>query len=203
MAVLAINPTRNELLKLKTRLKSVTRGHKLLKDKQDGLIQKFLEIVRRAKELRSEAEKKLGDAFTRQVFASSTNFSALTEVALAIPTARTSLSVEERNVMSVRVPEFSISTEGDWKCFGFAHTSGELDAALAKFAEALPLLLEMAGVEKAAENLAWEIETTRRRVNALEHRIIVDLQDTIRFISLKMDEADRAALVSILRLQKK
>ncbi len=201
MPILNVNPTRNELLKLKRRLKSVARGHKLLKDKQDGLMQEFLKIVQEARSLRTEVEELLGDAFMRQILASSAVFPQLIAAALAIPTMRAALSVSEKNVMSVRVPEFEIQTEGDALRYGYAFTSGEMDAALRAFSEALPKMLQLSAVEKAAENMAWEIEATRRRVNALEHRVIPDVQDTIKFIKMKLDETERAGIITTMMLK--
>lgn len=203
MAILPVKPTRNELLKLKRRLRSVSRGHKLLKDKQDGLMQEFLKTIHQAKDLRAQSETALGNAFQHQILASSAVFPEVIQTALEIPTMQTSLQVTEKNIMSVRVPKFEVKSEGHMQSFGFAHTTGELDIALDSFASALPLILQLAAIEKAAENMAWEIESTRRRVNALEHRIIPDVKDTIKSITMKLDESERSAIITSLMMKER
>ncbi len=201
MAKLNVKPTRMELLNLKKRLKSAKRGHKLLKDKQDGLMQKFMEIIKEAKSLRKEVEINLGAAFKNFMFASSMMLPEMLESALLYPSAKTELEVETKNVMSVRIPYFKIQQEGDILNYGYLQTSGELDMALAAFQEVFPLLIRLAEIEKQAERLAAELETTRRRVNALEHKLIPDLTETLKFITMKLAEAERSTIVGVMKIK--
>lgn len=201
MAKLNVKPTRMELLNLKRRLKSANRGHKLLKDKQDGLMQKFMEIIREAKTMRREVENKLGGAFKNFMFASSMMHPAMLETALLYPSATTELEVETKNVMSVRIPYFKIKQEGDILNYGYLQTSAELDTALKSFQDVFLMLIKLAQIEKQAERLATELETTRRRVNALEYKMIPDLKETLKFISMKLAEQERSTIVGVMAIK--
>ena len=191
------------LLELKKKIKSAKRGHKLLKDKQDGLMQKFMEIIREAKRLRQEVEEKLGGAFKNFIRAGSLMSEEFLEGALLYSTAKTELTVKTKNVMSVRIPQFELKTEGDVITYGYLQTSGELDMSLQSFQDVFPLLVELAEVEKSAEALADELEKTRRRVNALEYRMIPDLEDTIKFIQMKLSEMERSSIVNTMAVKAK
>ncbi len=201
MAKLNVSSTRMVLLDLKKRVKTAQRGHKLLKDKQDGLMQKFMEVIREVRDTRKEVEKKLARAFQHQMYASALLPSEMTESALMFPTAKVELDVKTKNVMSVRIPEFQFKKEGDIMTYGVFQTSAELDTALRSFNEVFPLLLRLAQIEKTAEALAIEIETTRRRVNALEHKIIPDLRETVRFISMKLGESERSTIITMMAVK--
>jgi len=203
MAILNINPTRMEMLGLKKKIKSAKRGHKLLKDKQDGLMQKFMEIIREAKRMREEVEGKLGAAFKNFIRAGSIMEEEFLEGALLFSTAKTELSVKTKNVMSVRIPQFKLKQTGEVINYGYLQTSGELDMALQSFQNVFPLLIELAEIEKSAEALADELEKTRRRVNALEYRMIPDLEDTIKFISMKLGEMERSSIVNTMIVKAK
>ena len=201
MAILDVKPTRMELLNLKKRVTSAVRGHKLLKDKQDGLMKTFMEIIKEAKSLRREVEDKLSKAFKNFMQASSMMPAEMLETALLYPSAKTELEVKTRNVMSVHIPYFKLKQEGDILNYGYLQTSAELDMALSTFQEILPMLIKLAQIEKQAERLAAELETTRRRVNALEHKLIPDLKETVKFISMKLAETERAGVVSVMRVK--
>ncbi|MBN2306991.1 V-type ATP synthase subunit D [Candidatus Peregrinibacteria bacterium] len=203
MAILNVNPTRMAMLGLKKKIKSAKRGHKLLKDKQDGLMQKFMEIIREAKRMREEVEARLGEAFKNFIRANSIMEEDFVEGALLFSTALMELSVKTKNVMSVRIPQFTLKKEGEAINYGYLQTSGELDMALQSFQEVLPLLIELAEIEKSAEALADELEKTRRRVNALEYRMIPDLEDTIKFISMKLGEMERGAVINTMIVKEK
>ncbi len=190
-----------ELLNLKKRVTSAVRGHKLLKDKQDGLMKTFMDIIREAKALRKEVEEKLGQAFKNFMQASSMMTPEVLESALLYPSAKVELDVETKNVMSVRIPYFKIKQSGDILNYGFLQTSAELDVSLSALQEVLPLLIKLAQIEKQAEQLAEELETTRRRVNALEHKMIPDLKETSKFISMKLAETERATIVSVMKVK--
>lgn len=189
------------MLNLKHRVKTAQRGHKLLRDKQDGLMQKFMEIIREARSMRRSVEEKLDAVFKNFLLASALLWPEYIENALLFPTVKTELEVNVKNVMSVRIPEFTLTMSGEILNYGFAQTSGELDLALRSLQEVLPLLIQLAQIEKQAENLAVEIEKTRRRVNALEYKMIPDLQETLKFIKMKLEEADRQARVSVMKVK--
>ncbi len=201
MAKLNVNPTRMELLNLKKQIKTATRGHKLLRDKQDGLMQKFMEIIREARTLRSKVEEKLQGAFKNFMQASAMMYPEVLENALLYPSAKVSLEVETKNVMSVRIPNFELKQEGNILNYGYLQTSGELDMSLEAFQEVLPLLIQLAEIERQAERLAEETEKTRRRVNALEHMLLPNLKETVKFISMKLEEAERSTITGTLRIK--
>jgi V/A-type H+/Na+-transporting ATPase subunit D len=201
MAILNVNPTRMALLDLKKRVKSAQRGHKLLKDKQDGLMQAFMKIIRDAKRLREDVEKKLGEAFKQFLIASAWMQEADLRNALSSPQAAMKLSVKTRNVMSVRIPEFTLEKEGEIKTYGMAGTNKFFDDAIDAFDAAFAILIELAQIEKQAEAMAIELETTRRRVNALEHKMIPDLKDTVKYIRLKLDETERASIIGTMKVK--
>lgn len=201
MAILKVNPTRVNLLKLKKDIKTATRGHKLLKDKRDGLMKKFMEIIREARGLRREVEEKMGEAFRLFLLASSSMPKQAIESALLMPTTEIDIEVSTKNVMSVHIPEFNASFSGTALTYSSVNTSGNLDLSIQKFQDIFPLLLKLAAIEKAAEALADEIEKTRRRVNALEYTMIPNLKDTVKYIVMKLEEQARDALVGVMRIK--
>jgi V/A-type H+/Na+-transporting ATPase subunit D len=201
MALLRVNPTRMALMDLKRRTTAAVRGHKLLKDKQDGLMKQFLAIIRDARELRSRIEKELGGAFTSFLRASAWLSEAEMENALSSPQAKISLNVETKSVMSVKIPIFHLKKEGNIKTYGYAHTNLLLDRAIDAFDRVFEMLIQLAQIEKQAENMAIELETTRRRVNALQYKMIPDLRETVKYIKMKLDESERAGIISTMRIK--
>jgi len=201
MALLQVNPTRMALMDLKRRTKSAQRGHKLLKDKQDGLMQHFLAIIRDARRLREEAEKSLRNAFRQFLMATAWLGDAEMSNALSSPQATVELTVETKSVMSVRIPFFTLKKEGQIKTYGESATNQLLDEAVTAFDEAFETLIRLAQIEKQAENMAIELETTRRRVNGLEHKIIPDLKETVKYIKMRLDEAERAGIIATMRVK--
>ncbi len=201
MALLRVNPTRMALMDLKRKTKSALRGHKLLKDKQDGLMQQFLAIIRDARKLREEAEKKLRGAFRQFLMASAWLGDAEMSNALSSPQATVELTVETKNVMSVRIPFFTLTKEGQIKTYGESATNQLLDEAVMAFDMAFETLIRLAQIEKQAENMAIELETTRRRVNGLEYKIIPDLQETVKYIKMRLDESERAGIIAKMRVK--
>jgi len=205
MARMNVNPTRMVLTGLKKRLRTARRGHKLLKDKRDELMKKFLEIVRENKILREEVEEKLNLVHSRFVMARAVISSEIVEEALMFPKVEVSLKTSTRNIMSVDVPvlEFTtdINTEGDIYPYGFANTTAELDEAISTLSELTPKLLKLAEIEKSAQLLADEIERTRRRVNALEYVLIPNLEETIKYIVMKLDENERSNLTRLMKVK--
>lgn len=201
MALLRVNPTRMSLMDLKRRTTSATRGHKLLKDKQDGLMKNFLAIIRDARRLREQVEKELGLAFQNFLLASAWMSESQMENALSSPQATMELTVETRNVMSVKIPVFTLVRQGKIKTYGYPTTNALLDTAVDAFELAFDSLIKLAEVEKQAENMAIELETTRRRVNALQHKMIPDLKETVKYIRMKLDEAERGAIIGTMKVK--
>jgi len=190
MSKLNVNPTRMELRRLKNRLKTATRGHKLLKDKSDEMIRQFMLYVRENKRLREEVEEELGDSLKSFMLARAVSSDAVIEEAIAMPSAKVTLETSSKNVMSVNVPVFTV-TEGESKDlypYSFASVTSELDSSISSLTELLPKLLKLAEVEKTCNMLADEIEKNRRRVNALEYVMIPQLEETIKYIVMKLDE---------------
>jgi len=186
---------------LKRRTKSAQRGHKLLKDKQDGLMKQFMMIVRHAKTLRMKVEEELGGAFKSFLLASAWMSDAQIENAISSPAATMELSMETKNVMSVKIPVFSLTRTGSIKSYGLPATNALFDQSVDAFDRVFELLIQLAEVEKQAENMAIELETTRRRVNALEHKMLPDLKETVKYIKMKLDESERAGIISTMRLK--
>ena len=184
-----ITPTRMVLNQMKGRLKTASRGHKLLKDKRDELMRQFMDVVRRNKELRTKVEQGLTEAFGALSVASAVMSPEMLEQALLYPRQSVALDVSFKNIMSVNVPVYDFQTktaeEGDIFPYGLAQTSGELDDAMTALSGVFEDMLELAQVEKTMQLLAQEIEKTRRRVNALEYVMIPDLQKNIKYISMK------------------
>ncbi len=206
MARLNVNPTRMELSKLKKRLVTATRGHKLLKDKQDELMRRFIDLIKYNNKLRGEVEEKLQGAFKDFLMASAAISPEFLEEAISYPKESISLELSEKNIMSVNVPvmNFVRKLEGDSGSiypYGFYSTSSELDNSIEQLYLILPKLLELAEVEKSCQLMADEIEKTRRRVNALEYMTIPQLQETIKYIKMKLDENERGALSRLMKVK--
>lgn len=204
MASRTINPTRMELTRLKGRLKTAVRGHKLLKDKRDELMRQFLENVRLNRQLRAEVEESIAKANQALAIAGAVMSPDALRQALLYPVQELNVSMTLKNVMSVNVPvyDFKIEEKAGGICpYGFAQTSGELDDALGVLSAVFQDMLKLAEVEKKNQLLADEIEKTRRRVNALEYVMIPDLEKNIRYISMKLEENDRATKVRLLKVK--
>jgi V/A-type H+-transporting ATPase subunit D len=201
--LMRVNPTRMELTRLKKQLVTARRGHKLLKDKQDELIKKFIDMVKKNKELREEVERELESAFKSFTMARSQMPQEVLEESLMIPTARVSMNVSKANIMSVNVPKVEISSEegGNIYSYGFAQTSGELDNAIGILSGMLPKMLKLSEIEKACQLMADEIEKTRRRVNALEYVMIPSLEETIKYITMKLDENERGNITRLMKIK--
>ena len=202
MARLNVNPTRMELTRLKAKLVTAKKGHKLLKDKQDELMRIFIETIKKNKEMRINVEKKLTLSLKNFTMAKSIISESVFEESLAIPKIRYEVDVTKRNVMSVRIPEISlekIGDENDLYPYSFAQTSYELDLAIEDMSFVMNDLLQLAQIEKSTQLMADEIEKTRRRVNALEYMTIPQLEETIKFIRMKLDENDRAGIIRLMK----
>ena len=207
MAGTTITPTRMMLKQLKGRLKTARRGHKLMKDKRDELMRRFMDIVRLNKQLRERVESGLTASFASLQVASAIMSPEMLEQALLYPRQSVELGVTFKNIMSVNVPEYSFHTKNNDPSeiypYGFAQTSGELDDALEQMAKVFEDMLELAQVEKTMQLLAEEIERTRRRVNALEYVMIPELEENIRYITMKLEENENATKVRLLKVKEK
>ena len=201
MARINVNPNRMELSRLKKRLSVAQRGHKLLKDKQDALIKAFLEKARAGKELREAVEKELAECYGTFVLSRAQTTPEVLEQALIFPGAKSTLSVDWHNVMSVMVPEYDVKQEGNPVNYGFVGVPLLLDSALEQFSKLILRLLQLAAEEKSIRLMAGEIERTRRRVNALEYVMIPSLTETIRYISMKLDEQERSTLSRLMKIK--
>ncbi|MCI1965375.1 MAG: V-type ATP synthase subunit D [Oscillospiraceae bacterium] len=205
MAATHVNPTRMELTRLKKKLVTAMRGHRLLKDKRDELMRQYLDLVRLNRSLREKVEEGIRSANQNFVLARAGMPDEEVNVALMAPKQEVSLEVSQRNVMSVEVPVFQYQTRtsdpNDIYSYGFAFTSGDLDDAVKSLADLLPDMLKLAEVEKSCRLMAAEIEKTRRRVNALEHIMIPDLQENIKYITMKLDENERSTQIRLMKVK--
>ena len=205
MASKHVNPTRMELTRLKRKLTTAIRGHKLLKDKRDELMRQFLELVRENKELREKIEEAIKAANQNFVLARAGMQDEVLATALLAPKQEVYLESGVKNVMSVEIPQFTYQTrsanENDIYSYGFAFTSSDLDDAVYSLFETLPDLLRLAEVEKSCQLMAAEIEKTRRRVNALEHILIPQMQENIKFITVKLDENERSTQIRLMKVK--
>ncbi len=205
MAKIQVNPTRMELTRLKRKLVTAVRGHKLLKDKRDELMRRFLELVRENKTLREEVEAGILAANKNLVLARALMPDEAVNAAFLAPKQEVTIEAGSRNVMSVDIPVFETKTRtadaNDIYSYGFAFTSGDLDDAVKSLADVLPAMLRLAEVEKACQLMAAEIEKTRRRVNALEHVMIPQMQESIKFITMKLDENERSTQIRLMKVK--
>ena len=207
MARLNVKPTRMELNILKERLKTATRGHKLLKDKRDELMRRFIEAVRENNRLRQKVEAALVGNMQDFVMAKSLESDLMVEEIFAVPTREVMLHIEEENVMSVCVPKLHAridnpygEDEGD-VVYSYLASNSQMDSTIQEMGDLLPDLLKLAEIEKSCQLMADEIEKTRRRVNGLEYATIPDLKETIYYIEMKLEEAERANLVRIMKVK--
>ena len=206
MAKLNVNPTRMELTKLKTRLKTAIRGHKLLKDKQDELMRQFIEMIKHNKKLREKVEIKLQNSFKDFLLARGVMSDEMLENAIAYPKDKIGLTVRKKNIMSVNVPQMTFSraeenSAGSMYPYGYAQTSADLDDAIEGLSNIMGELLELAEVEKACQLMADEVEKTRRRVNALEYMTIPQYEETIKYIQMKLDENERGSIIRLMKVK--
>lgn len=205
MANVVVNPTRMELTRLKKKLVTASRGHKLLKDKRDELMRQFLDMARENMELRKKVEAGIKAANTNFVIAKAGMNEQTLSTALMAPKQEVRIALSDRNVMSVDIPVYDYKTKSansnDIYSYGFAFTSGELDDAVKSLSDILLDMLRLAEVEKSCQMLAAEIEKTRRRVNALEHVIIPETREGIKYISMKLDENERSTQVRLMKVK--
>lgn len=205
MAGTQVNPTRMELTRLKKKLVTAVKGHRLLKDKRDELMREFLGLARENMALRLKVEQGIQDANRNFVMAKAGMSEEILRAALMAPKQEVYLKQGSRNVMSVDIPVFGYETRtadsNDIYSYGFAFTSSDLDGAVKSLSDVLPDMMKLAETEKSCQLMAAEIEKTRRRVNALEHVIIPETQRGIRYISMKLDENERSTQVRLMKVK--
>ena len=203
---LNVNPTRMELSNLKDRLELASRGHKLLKDKRDELMRQFIGLIKKNNELREEVEEKLKQGMQSFSIAKSLLHENYLEELMAIPSRSVQLNLDQKNIMSVRVPQMTFDYSSDASDissieYGYLNSNGELDRTFKQFIDVMPDMLELAEIEKSCQLMADEIEKTRRRVNALEHMTIPRLEETIYFIEMKLEEKERASITRLMKVK--
>jgi V/A-type H+-transporting ATPase subunit D len=201
MSKLAVNPTRMEMLKLKKRLKTAEQGHKLLKDKRDGLMKEFIKIIKEARELRKKIEPELQNAFQDFIFASASTYPRRIEQALSISRKEISLEASTKNVMGVNIPVFDYKEKDGYIPYSLIQTPSDLDEAIETLSRVLERMVVLAQIEHSAKLLALEIEKTRRRVNALEYVFIPDIKETIKYIESKLSEQERSVLITLMKIK--
>jgi len=205
VAILNVNPTRMELTNLKRKLVTALRGHKLLKDKRDELMRQFLELVRENIALRKEVENAIKQSNNHMAVARSVMQNEVLDVALMLPKQELQLEIEKKNVMSVMIPVYKTklktNDKNDIYSYGYAFTSCDLDDAIKSLSDVLPQMIRLAEVEKSCQLMAAEIEKTRRRVNALEHVMIPQYQETIKYITMKLDENERSTTTRLMKVK--
>ena len=205
MARTQVNPTRMELTRLKKKLTTAVRGHKLLKDKRDELMRQFLNKVRENKELREKVEEGIKEANKRFLLAKAGTEEEFLNTALLVPKQEISIESSTKNIMSVEIPEFKFKTRtpdpNDIYSYGFAFTSGDLDDAIKYLSQVFEDMLKLAEIEVSCQLMASEIEKTRRRVNALEHVMIPETRNTIKYITMKLDENERSTQVRLMKVK--
>lgn len=197
-----INPTRMELTRLKRQLRTAQRGHKLLRDKRDELMKQFMETVRENRALRQRVEQGLSEAHASFTVAALMTPEMLGQ-SLLIPSRSVELDMSFENIMSVEVPRYHFTEHqgGSAYPYGYVQTSGELDDAVASLSGVFRDMLRLAEIEKTTQLLAEEIEKTRRRVNALEYVKIPQMQENIRYITMKLDENERANTIRLMKVK--
>jgi len=192
-----------ELNTLKERLKTATRGHKLLKDKRDELMRRFIESVRENDRLRQKVEAALIGNMQEFVLAKCLENDLMVQEIFAVPTREVSLHIETENIMSVRVPKMHAHIDNPYGdvVYSYVASNSQMDNTIQEMEELLPDLLRLAEIEKTCQLMADEIEKTRRRVNGLEYATIPDLKETIYYIEMKLEEAERANLVRMMKVK--
>lgn len=200
-----VNPTRMELTRLKKKLVTARRGHKLLKDKRDELMRQFLDLVKLNMELRKKVEAGIEQANKNFILAKAGMSSQMLNTALLAPKQEVSVEVSTKNIMSVNIPVFNYKTRtpnpNDIYSYGFAFTSADLDDSVKYLSDILPDMLKLAEVEKSCQLMASEIEKTRRRVNALEHVMIPETESGIKYITMKLDENERSTQIRLMKVK--
>lgn len=203
---LKVNATRQELSRLRARIKMATRGHKLLKDKRDQLMKEFLSIVHENQRLREELDSKLAQAYRSFAQARAWLSPPVLEEALMVAGGPEEVSIRHRNILNVLVPEMELKEPveeqtSDIMPYGLATTSSDLDDALREFRGILPVLVKLSEIDRKTQLLADEIEKTRRRVNALEYILLPELQAAAKGVEMKLEEVERSTVSRLMKVK--
>jgi V/A-type H+-transporting ATPase subunit D len=196
-----VNATRMELLRLKKRLNLARRGHRLLKDKRDELMRQLLAVIDEVKALRLSIERQFQSILERFVLAKASLGPYQADQELLLPSKKISVSSSMRNIINIRVPVYAGEVSGDIIPYGYINTSGEMDIALNDFEKFIGDLLGLAEKEKSVQLMAVEMEETRRRVNALEYKLIPNIAETIKYITMKLEENERSNTVRLMKVK--
>jgi len=196
-----INPNRMELLKLRRRQKMAKRGHKLLKDKLDELLRRFLGLIAKADSMRDSLEEGLGLAFSTLALARGEAGTAVITESLTGSGEPTEIEVGIKSLLSLKVPTFKVPRVSLSISYSLATTPSILDSAVAEFEAIINPLVKLAELEKTIQLLALEIDKTRRRVNALEYILIPALNDSIKMITMSLSEQERANLTRVMKIK--
>lgn len=196
-----VSLTRMSLMKMKKRYVIALRGHRLLKDKQDELMRRFLELLDEIKSYRHEVEGELQKVHKQFFWAQGVMSEEFLEEAIMVPQVSLGLSTSQEQVFNIQTPKLDFNIEGDIYSYGFLFTSHQLDLALDGYKGILPKLLHLSEIEKRAELLASEIEQTRRRVNALEYILIPELKQTIKYISMRLAELELSSQIRLMKIK--
>ena len=204
MASKRVNPTRMELTRQKKKLMSATRGHKLLKDKRDELVRQFMDMIKENMRLRLKVEEGLKRANREFAVARAGMSEEVLNTALMANNKSLEIKQDYKNIMSVDIPQFCAKTEiggRDIYSYGYAFTAGDLDDAVYSLSNVFSDMIKLAEIEKSCQFMASEIEKTRRRVNALEHVIIPQALDNIKYITMKLDENERSTQIRLMKVK--
>lgn len=206
MARLNVNPTKMELTRLRERHQLASRGHKLLKDKLDELMRQFIQLIRENNALRNEVEEKIESGMKSYSLASALLHDKFLGEVMTTPSNEVSLNIDQENIMNIRVPQMNFNYEDTLEDiseihYGYLNSNGELDSAIEQMLGVMPRMLQLAETEKRCQLIADEIEKTRRRVNALEYKTIPDLEETIYFIEMKLEENERAEITRLIKVK--
>ena len=206
MARLNVNPTKMELTRLRERHQLASRSHKLLKDKLDELMRQFIQLIRENNALRNEVEEKIESGMKSYSLASALLHDKFLGEVMTTPSSEVSLNIDQENIMNIRVPQMNFNYEDTPEDiseihYGYLNSNGELDSAIEQMLGVMPRMLQLAETEKRCQLIADEIEKTRRRVNALEYKTIPDLEETIYFIEMKLEENERAEITRLIKVK--
>ena len=192
-----------ELKKLKERLRTAQRGHKLLKDKTDEMIRRFSVLVRKTAQLRGEVEGEVVRVLRQFALARGTLSRREIELMFSMPARSLTMECSTAHILNLEIPKLSLqeSAGAEIYPYSFAEITSEADRAVAEAGKLTARLLELAEMEKATSMLAAEIERSKRRVNALEYVMIPDIEETIRYISQKLEENERAGLTRLMKVK--
>jgi len=203
---LDIKPTRSELIKLKKRIKLAQSGYGLLKKKRDGLILEFFKILKEVKKLRGKISEDYKDALEKIARARLLETdTSLESIALAVKD-KPRVEVSQRNIMGVIVPK--VSSEAGKKGvmlrgYGITSSSASVDDAAEGFEKVIESIVIAAEVETSMKKVLAEIDSTKRRVNALEFEVIPKMRSARDFITLRLEEMERENVFRLKRIKKK